>query len=226
MFGVKRHLEDGERLETRSRPARKPRWKGYLPALVLGLAGLFAFLATDALLARFMTLRLTELGALLTWASVLLLVGTGAVAILRVRPFTTFIVGATALSLGGNLLAGRAVVLPLLAAGLLWAGALELLRWTNGLVLTDRRVVLPRPLRRPLAIPYDEVLIVHTTGEAGRIGSLILETPHGTLAAPDLPAAQVLRGRIEARRDRATITGDPTSVAEARGRIERLLRGA
>lgn len=216
-------LLPNEALETRQRPARKARWDRYVPGAGLLVAGLLTVAAPGPLVGWLTGLGLTRFGALTVLASL-----GGALTVLAAKlaarpPVPTLVVGSLAISLGANLSQTRWMGLGLALFGLGWIGMLEAARGLDGIALTDRRVIMPRPMRTPLAFEHAELRAVHTTQDDQDQGALILESAHGTVTVKDLPGHVGLQDRIKARMEAVEVPPEPPAVAEARARIERLL---
>lgn len=219
-------LDPDERLGTRLRPAWTAQWRRYVPGIGLALAGLAAGVATPGFLENLMILGLTELGARLLLASGLVVLAIVASHLADRPAVLTMLAGASSISLGANLTATRWMALPLVLAGLAWIVGLEIRRAASGLALTDRRVILPRPMRAAFGLSFDEIHVVHTTRDEGAWGSIILETEHGTVTTNGLPRHRELADRIEARIDGTPVAAEPQAVTEARTRVERLIERA
>ncbi len=213
-------------MASRVRPARLPRWRGYVPGAAIALFSLIV-----AFPPSLVTANLAAIGLGTTGTRVLLGAGVVAVAVVAAAlanrpPVAALIVGATALSIGGNLLVGPWIGAPLILAGLGWIGVVETRRWFDGITLSPRGLTLHRALRSPFTVDFDDVRAVHTTMHTETAGTLILETEHGTVTAPHLPGCEALQARIEARMRQVPVRAQEDSLAKARQRLEGLLEGA
>lgn len=216
-------LDPDERLGTRVRPARRAQWRRYVPGIGLLLAGLGVAWATPGTLEHVMILGLTELGARVLLAAGLVVLAIVASHLAGRPAVLTMLAGSSAISLGANLTGSPWMAAPLIAVGLVWIVALEARRFASGLALTDKRVILSRPMRTAFGLGFHEIHVVHTTRDDSTWGSIILETEHGTVTTNGLPRHQELADRIEARMDGTPVAVDPQAVTEARTRIERLI---
>lgn len=213
-------------MASRVRPARRPRWRRYVPAATLALSSLLPILAPSVLAEGLAALGLSLAATRIVLASAGVLVAMLAASLANRRPVVALIVGTSAVSLGGNLLAGAWVGVPLLAAGLGWILLLEARRRFEGLTISPEGLTLHRAIRDPLTIGFDDVRAVHTTMHTDRIGTLILETAHGTVTAQHLPGCQALQARLEARMNRVPVRATEDSLSQARGRLQGLLEGS
>ncbi len=219
-------LDPDERLGTRVRPSWLAQWRRYVPGIGLALAGVATGAATDGFLEHLMVFGLTDLGARLLLSSGLVILAIVASHLADRPAVLTMLAGASSISLGANLTGSRWMAVPLVVVGLGWVAGLEARRAASGLALTDRRVILPRPMRAAFGLSFDEIHVVHTTRDDGAWGSIILETEHGTVTTNGLPRHRELADRIEARIKGTPVMPEPQSVTEARTRVERLIERA
>lgn len=211
-------------MAARVRPARRPRWRRYAPALGLLLAALPPLLAPGLV-----TDPLTALGVSLHAARITLAAFGVALVILLAKlthqpPVPVLMLGTAATIAGASMLQGPLVALPLLLAGLAWITYHETRRAFQGITLSPQGLTLHRVLRTPLIIRHEDIHHAHTTMHGSGNGTLILETAHGTVTAPHLPSCEAIQARIEARLNPTPVRATGESLSTARHRIEDLLR--
>lgn len=212
-------------MPSRVRPARRPRWRRYVPGLALGLVSLVPLAAPDGWLASLQILGWGPTGARILLAAAAVPLAMLAAVLANRSPVPVLVVGTFAVSLGGNLSTGPWVAAPLLAAGLGWVVFSEGRRLFEGVTLSPEGVTIHRPIRQPLTIDHDAIRAVHTSVGSTDAGTLILETDHGTVTAPALPGCEGLQARIEARMQRVPIRATADSLQTARKRVESILAG-
>lgn len=213
-------------MATRVRPARRPRWRRYVPGAVLSLLSLLPLLAPSAVAGRLAAIGLPDTGVRVVLAGLAVVLGAVAAALANRSPARVVVLGALAVSLGGNLLAGPLVAAPLLVLGLAWIAVLEGRRLFEGVTLSPEGLTLHRVLKDPLVVAFDDVRAVHTSMRGEDAGTLILETAHGTVTAPDLPDPETLQARLEARLNPPSVEATRASLEESRRRLDGLLEGS
>lgn len=210
-------------MASRVRPARLPRWRRYVPGATIALLSLLVIFPPSIATANLAAIGLGVTGTRVVLGAV---VGLGAIlaaALADRTPFVAMLVSATAVSIGGNVLAGPWIGVPLTVAGLGWIGVIEARRLFDGITLSPRGLTLHRALRSPFTVDFDDVRAVHTTMHTETTGTLILETEHGTVTARHLPGCQALQARIEARMHQVPVRAQESSLTKARQRLEGLL---
>lgn len=210
-------------MASRVRPARRPRWRRYVPGLGLLLISLLPLLATTPpagyLLSLGLSLHATRV--MLAAAGVGLVMAAAALA--NRSPVPVLALGTAGTILGASMLTGPLVGSPLFAAGAGWLAYLEGRRLFEGITLSPRGTTLHRFLKPPLVIQHEDIQHAHTAMHDDHRGTLILETDHGTVTAPHLPACTTLQERIEARLNPTPTEPTATSLSHARERIEDLV---
>lgn len=213
-------------MASRVRPARRPRWRRYVPGATIALLSILVLFPPSVVTAKLAVIGLGATGARIVLGVGVILAAMLAAALANRAPVVALLVGTSALSLGGNVLSGAWIGVPLLLAGLGWIGFLEARRSVEGITLSPEGLTLHRALRSPFTVDFEDVRAVHTTMHTGTAGTLILETEHGTVTAPHLPGCQALQARIEARMHRVPVRAQQDSLAKARQRLEGLLDGS
>lgn len=216
-------LLPGNPMVSRVRPARAPRWRRYLPGVTLAVAALFPLLAPGRLIEPLALFGLSLDAVQIFLTALAVLLGMLAAILADRSPVPTLILGAFAVSLGGNLLSGRLAAFPLFALGLSWIAVAEARRLFEGITLAPDGLTLHRPLRDPLILEYAEIRAVHTSLQWDEAGTLILETNHGTVTAGALPHCEELQARVEARMQKVPVRATTESLDKARRRIQNLV---
>jgi hypothetical protein len=213
-------------MATRVRPARRPRWRRYVPgALFVLLSPLVAL--PPSTVARYLGavgLEATGMRVVLGAAGVGLAMLAAGLA--NRSPARVLVLGGLAVSVGGNLLQGPWIGLPLAVAGLGWILVLEVRRLFEGVTLSPVGLTLHRVLQDPLVVDFEDVRAVHTSMHGQGAGTLILETEHGTVTAPHLPDPETLQARLEARLRPEPVEPTRESLERSRRRLEEHLGAA
>lgn len=212
-------------MASRVRPARRPRWRRYAPGGSLALLSILVILAPAQISDPIAGIGLGADGARIVLAGGAVLVGMLVAALVDRPPVLVLVIGATATSLGGNLASGPWIGAPMALAGLGWIGLIDARRHLEGVTLSPDGLTMHRPLGSPWTVEFEDLRAVHTSMHTGDVGTLILETEHGTVTAPHLPGCEALQARLEARMHRVPVRASADSLSEARGRLERLLEG-